>query len=436
MQKKQLRFVVVVLFLALLGVIIYAKTRQSGKPSQAEGGPDKKTQGVAVSPLAPSFPGKPAVLDFGRGECIPCKMMKPILEELQKELAGNVEVKIIDVGEEREEADRFNISLIPTQIFVDAGGKELFRHVGFFSKEDILAKLKELGVPLDTATPPGVPKFSRPDPAAPDTRRARKVCYMCDGDVQPKTRTLLKTDRGDVVLCSPHCYFILYSSLLDVKGIDEKTSVTDWATGEGLPATSAVYLRGIDEAGRPTIKAFANKENALKEQRSSGGNLLNWQMLKEKELACRCGFCDRALYPEDTAVVRVAGVYTWGCCPMCALGVAARTQKDIEVHQKDALTGEMIRVTTMNGSVSSLEPATAVAWAGKRKGPDGKWVSTGCFKQAFFVNETNLRKWVEQHPTATGEMISIHQALAEKMKLTPEQIGKACKIGECAPKGK
>ena len=146
MQKKQLRFVVVVLFLALLGVIIYAKTRQSGKPSQAEGGPDKKTQGVAVSPLAPSFPGKPAVLDFGRGECIPCKMMKPILEELGKELAGKVEVKIIDVGEEGDTADRFNINIIPTQVFLDAGGKEVYRHEGFMPKEDILAKLKEMGI--------------------------------------------------------------------------------------------------------------------------------------------------------------------------------------------------------------------------------------------------------------------------------------------------
>ena len=88
---------------------------------------------------------------------------------------------------------------------------------------------------------------------------------------------------------------------------------------------------------------------------------------------------------------------------MCALGVAARLQKDIEVDQKDALTGEMIHVVTLSGSVASLEPKTAVAWAGMKKGPDGKMVSAGCFKQAFFVNADNLKKWVEQHPTATGK---------------------------------
>ena len=77
--------------------------------------------------------------------------------------------------------------------------------------------------------------------------------------------------------------------------------------------------------------------------------------------------------------------------------------------------------------LQSLGPRT-------KKDAEGKLVSTGCFKQAFFVNEANLKKWVEEHPTATGRMIPIEQALAEKMKLTPQQISRACKIGECTPK--
>jgi uncharacterized protein YneF (UPF0154 family) len=75
-----------------------------------------------------------------------------------------------------------------------------------------------------------------------------------------------------------------------------------------------------------------------------------------------------------------------------------------------------------------------VAWSGKKKLPGGKLVSAGCFKQGFFVNEENLKKWVEQNPRATGMMIPIHKALAAKMKLSEEQIKKACKIGECVPK--
>ena len=114
--------------------------------------------------------------------------------------------------------------------------------------------------------------------------------------------------------------------------------------------------------------------------------------------------------------------------------MAARTGLDIEVHQPDRLTGEMVVVKTLGGSVASLEPASAVAWFGLQQTPDGKWASAGCFHQGFFANEQNLRKWVEQHPLETGRMITIQQALADKMKLTPQQIRKACKIGECAPK--
>jgi hypothetical protein len=157
-------------------------------------------------------------------------------------------------------------------------------------------------------------------------------------------------------------------------------------------------------------------------------------VLQDKELATRCGFCDRACYAEDAAKVICEGVRTWGCCSHCALGVAARTGKDIEIHERDRLTGEEIIVKTANGSVASIQPASAVAWFGLHKGSDGKFTSAGCFHQGFFVNGENLKKWVEQNPLETGRLITIHQALADKMKLTPQQIQKACKIGECAPK--
>jgi hypothetical protein len=162
--------------------------------------------------------------------------------------------------------------------------------------------------------------------------------------------------------------------------------------------------------------------------------VLDLAVLQGNELANKCGFCDRAVYPEDVAAVTVGDVKTWGCCSHCALGVAARTGKDIEVRERDRLTGETVVVKTLNGSVASLEPATAVAWFGQRTKPDGTHVSAGCFHQGFFANAVNLKKWVDTNPLETGEQITIAKALADKIKLTPQQIGKACKIGECAPK--
>ena len=92
----------------------------------------------------------PRLVDLGAGKCIPCKKMAPILEELKNEQAGKLEVEFIDVWKDPEAGKPYKILIIPTQIFFDAKGEELFRHEGFYSKADILAKWKELGVELKT----------------------------------------------------------------------------------------------------------------------------------------------------------------------------------------------------------------------------------------------------------------------------------------------
>ncbi|GMW02772.1 MAG: hypothetical protein AMXMBFR84_39080 [Candidatus Hydrogenedentota bacterium] len=402
---------------------------------------DRKTE--ASSPLIaattstgvrPASQGAlPKLIDLGAGKCIPCKAMAPILEALKSEFHGSFEVQFIDVWENPGAGEQYGIQLIPTQIFYDASGMERFRHEGFYSRDDILAKWKELGVELGDTAAKQV-EFSRWDPAIPDARPKETICYMCDGDINPRTRAILKTDKGDVAFCSLHCFFITYSSMTEAKPNLDDVSVTDWSDGALISAKSANYVYGVDAAQRPTIKAFKDTAAAALERTASGGNGLEWASLQDKELATRCGFCDRAVYPEDACGVKVEGLSTFGCCTMCALGVAARLNKDIEVTAKDGLTGETIVVSTLEGHVSALTPATAVAWAGAKKDAEGKIASTGCFKQAFFANEDNLRQWVLDHPTATGRLVTMEQALAEKMKLTPQQISKACKIGECSPK--
>ena len=372
----------------------------------------------------------PKLIDLGADKCIPCKMMAPILKELKTEYAGRLDVEFIDVWKNPAPGRQYKIQLIPTQIFFDVSGKELFRHEGFFGKEDILAKWKELGVDLQGKTSAGI---VRETPVAADTRPRDTVCFMCDGDINPKTKVIVKGESEQRLLCSAHCYFIYFSSLIgaDPKAEAAKVSVTDWSSGKLVAATSASYLYGMDSKGRPTIKAFAGREAALKEQQVSPGNIIDWGVLQSKELATRCAFCDRAVYPEDACSVKFGSTHGYGCCTHCSMGVAARLKQDIEVEAKDGFTGEPIRVKTLDGQITSLEPATATAWFGQKKGADGKWASAGCFKQGFFVNEANLQKWLDARPAMTGREITIAQALADKMKLSPEQIAKACKLGEC-----
>jgi thioredoxin 1 len=92
-------------------------------------------------------PGLVTMVDLGAHKCIPCKMMAPIIAELQKEYAGRASIVFIDVWEHREQAQRFGIRGIPTQIFYDKQGREIKRHVGFFDKKNIVAVFDELDVP-------------------------------------------------------------------------------------------------------------------------------------------------------------------------------------------------------------------------------------------------------------------------------------------------
>ena len=94
---------------------------------------------VVQSPL-------PKLLDFGRGICIPCKRMAPILKELSEEYKGRVVIKIIEVYEERELTQVNRIRLIPTQIFFDSQNKEVFRHEGFMDKDQIKKVFDKMGV--------------------------------------------------------------------------------------------------------------------------------------------------------------------------------------------------------------------------------------------------------------------------------------------------
>ena len=90
--------------------------------------------------------GKPTLAEFGSSSCIPCKDMKPILEELKAEYEGKLNVVIVEVYEQRELTQQYSIMTIPTQIIFDSSGKELTRHMGFWAKEDIIAQLKEMGI--------------------------------------------------------------------------------------------------------------------------------------------------------------------------------------------------------------------------------------------------------------------------------------------------
>jgi thioredoxin 1 len=90
--------------------------------------------------------GKPVLVDFGANSCLPCRQLRPILKEIAKEHTGKANILVIDVYKYQNLAREHKIQLIPTLVFFDVKGKEVFRNVGVLEKEKIVAKLKEIGM--------------------------------------------------------------------------------------------------------------------------------------------------------------------------------------------------------------------------------------------------------------------------------------------------
>jgi thioredoxin 1 len=155
-MNKAMKIVIVVTLIVLVGTVFALKQKNKCSASEpvaaASSNPatitESKTQNAENAKMTETTAKLPRLVDLGADKCIPCKMMAPILEELKATYNGKLQVDFIDVWKNPDEAPKYKISIIPTQIFYDSSGKELFRHEGFFPKEDIIAKWKEFGVDL------------------------------------------------------------------------------------------------------------------------------------------------------------------------------------------------------------------------------------------------------------------------------------------------
>lgn len=100
---------------------------------------------------------KPKVkfVELGSVNCIPCKMMQPVMKAVEEEFGNQIKVIFYDVWKDNAPAKKYGIKLIPTQVFLDKSGKEFFRHEGYFPKEQIEKLLVEKGLKLESTTKVG-----------------------------------------------------------------------------------------------------------------------------------------------------------------------------------------------------------------------------------------------------------------------------------------
>jgi thioredoxin 1 len=124
-MRKPLFFCQIVLITLLLSVTVYAE-----------------------EPMEIPVKNMVTMVDLGAHKCIPCKMMAPILTKLTKEYEGKAAIIFIDVWEDNSQGSKFGIKSIPTQIFFDREGKEVYRHQGFMAEDAIVAQLDKMGAKL------------------------------------------------------------------------------------------------------------------------------------------------------------------------------------------------------------------------------------------------------------------------------------------------
>ncbi|HCU22195.1 MAG TPA: thioredoxin [Candidatus Atribacteria bacterium] len=141
--------IVVLLILAVIVTFYLKENRAVGQKTQTMQTIETELTEDLTQDQGANEVNLPRFLELGADQCVPCKMMQPILEELRREYSGQLQVDFIDVWKDPKQSQQFAVSSIPTQIIFDAQGEEVFRHIGFFPKDQILKKFEELGMSLN-----------------------------------------------------------------------------------------------------------------------------------------------------------------------------------------------------------------------------------------------------------------------------------------------
>ena len=113
------------------------------------------TQPAFPQKKSPAPVGKPHPITFvelGSVNCVPCRQMQPVMKAIEKKYGDQIKVVFYDVWkpEQKKYAEQYGIRLIPTQVFLDAAGKEFFRHEGFYPEAEIDKLLQKRGLKIRT----------------------------------------------------------------------------------------------------------------------------------------------------------------------------------------------------------------------------------------------------------------------------------------------
>jgi thioredoxin 1 len=130
----------------LLSIVILLLTGCGKTESAQNAASEISTQTAA----AKAHTGKQLVtfIEIGSVNCIPCNLMQPVMKKVEETFGRQVKVIFYDVWTPagKPYGEKYNVRAIPTQVYLDADGKEFKRHVGYAPFEDVKEILAKKGV--------------------------------------------------------------------------------------------------------------------------------------------------------------------------------------------------------------------------------------------------------------------------------------------------
>ncbi|MEJ2671958.1 MAG: thioredoxin family protein [Deltaproteobacteria bacterium] len=97
-----------------------------------------------LSPGPAAAKALPVLLEFGRKGCNICQRSESIVQAVKDQYPGRFEVRRFYINQEQSWFYRYKVAIVPSQVFLDAEGREVYRHAGVFKIDDLIRKLREL----------------------------------------------------------------------------------------------------------------------------------------------------------------------------------------------------------------------------------------------------------------------------------------------------
>ncbi|NFV11956.1 thioredoxin family protein [Clostridium sporogenes] len=142
-MKKSIKLFIIFILIVIIAIMAWFK---AVKPKEGY----SNTKGNLIKEENTNYEaniGKmPVLLELSSPTCGPCRKMTPIIKEIKEEYKNKVDTHIVDLTKNPQFGDKYKVSVVPTQVFLDKDGKVFLRHEGILTKDEIIDIINKMGI--------------------------------------------------------------------------------------------------------------------------------------------------------------------------------------------------------------------------------------------------------------------------------------------------